>query len=462
MKKIENKIVIVLSSDTYVRNYITTDAFRDLYKDHECYFLISNQVKNLNLLDPKFHVLTYSYDNKSRNLHYKIFNLLMRRYQNKSKSFKFRMKRLDYFESRNFDNSTHLVYFLKLLRRLALWLKSKVQNEFLSHKYIFPYYFKYLKNSLKVNNELMANIHNIKPSLIIFPSSAHEPESTDLVEIGRMLNIPTLMLVDNWDNLSSKSLLLELPSQVAVWGEQSVQHAIDIQGFKREQITPIGTPRFDEYFFYRNLKLENNFNFKYILFVGTSLEFDEAGALEVLNDVVVKNKNIFQNTKILYRPHPWRQGRDTILDKNLQAVIIDPQLSVQYTEKRHSADFQPDLSYYPGLIQNAEIVVGGLSSMLIESLIFKKCFAALVYRDGKSVASPHNVLNGYEHFVGLEKIEAIEYCRDKTHLDESIISLWKRRANVDFEKVDDLRRYYCYDDQIPYSQRLRKLCEKFF
>ena len=455
-KKVTAKnLVIVISSDNFVRNYITTNAFLELKKEFNCTYLISDSVSHLAQFNSKDKVFCYGYDKEKLQTYYNLFNLMMRRYKDKSKSFRFRIERFDYLFAKK-NNESNFIFVLKTLRKFLVRFK----NNILSNKFIFPYYFNFINKKIQPNNEIYKKIKEIDPVLILLPTSAHDPECLDLVEISNQLNKPLLFLVDNWDNLSSKSIMTQLPSNIAVWGQQSFEHATQIQGFSKHQISCIGTPRFDNYFALRNKKLKNMFDFKYILFVGTTLEFDEAGAIKKLNSIVSNNPNIFKGVKILYRPHPWRQGRDTIVGMNLEFVIIDPQLIDQYTKKNPTGHFQPPLSYYPSLLQNADIVIGGLSSMLIEALIFKKCFAAIVYNDKKNLTSPHNVLKNYEHFQGLDSIQAVKFLSDYSSFEKDFIMFWNHRNLVDFDEVDVRRRYYCFDDSRKYSERLNDLCCK--
>jgi hypothetical protein len=220
----------------------------------------------------------------------------------------------------------------------------------------------------------------------------------------------------------------------------------------------LGTPRFDQYFQQRNSDLRSKFDFKYILFVGTALAFDEASVLQKLNEIISGHSDIFRLVKIIYRPHPWRQGNDSIAGKHLDNVLIDPQMLKAYADNDSSRDIQPDLSYYPSLLKNAEFVIGGLTSMLIEALIFRKRFMALVYDDGKNLTSQHNVYKYYTHFRGLSSVEAISFCDDIDKLQYVFIDTWMARSNVNEEKVDLQRRYFYFDDGRTYSQRLSDLC----
>ena len=76
----------------------------------------------------------------------------------------------------------------------------------------------------------------LDPKIILFPSSAYDPVAIDLTLIGKSHKITTFNLIDNWDNLSSKSILWVLSDFVGVWGQQSKEHAIDIQCYNPESV----------------------------------------------------------------------------------------------------------------------------------------------------------------------------------------------------------------------------------
>ena len=61
------------------------------------------------------------------------------------------------------------------------------------------------------------------------------------------LDIESIVIVDNWDNLSSKSVLLKYPDKLLVWSDQMADHAQRIQGMQSCDIKVIGSARFDHY-----------------------------------------------------------------------------------------------------------------------------------------------------------------------------------------------------------------------
>ena len=74
-----------------------------------------------------------------------------------------------------------------------------------------------------------------------------EPEFIKLVKISKFLKSKILFLVDNWDNISSKTIFIEKPDAISVWGDQTVKHANLIQKINKKKIFKLGSPKFDNY-----------------------------------------------------------------------------------------------------------------------------------------------------------------------------------------------------------------------
>ena len=175
--------------------------------------------------------------------------------------------------------------------------------------------------------------------------------------ICNKLEIKSYFLIDNWDNLSSKSILINRPDFISVWGTQTANHARKIQNIPKKSIFICGTPRYESFFKKKNLKLKKIYNKKYILFLGTSLKFNEEMIVEKIDKILQKNSKFFKNCYLVYRPHPWRQSTDLINLKNLKKTIIDKQVKKNYLKLNFKTSFQPNLNYYPSLLSNSEFVV---------------------------------------------------------------------------------------------------------
>jgi hypothetical protein len=462
----KKEALIVISGDHLVRNYLTSDAFVDLEKVYDCCYVGSEEITLRERLESKPGFLGYyHYDPDVVQRHMDVFSVLMWGMRHKSSTFRFRAMRtltkepVVFVPRRDVSAAYNaLRYSRHLWRRLRAWSKS-ARFRIITSRPVLPLYVRAVTPRIPVNPFLFDVIDALRPALVIFPSCAYDAEGNDLARTCAHLRIPCLFLIDNWDNLSSKSVMWAKPSDMGVWGEQSVDHAVHIQGMPRNHVMALGTPRFDQYFRLRDTPLPSHFAYRYILFVGTALEFDEVSVIEAIDKTMADNPDLFSDVKLVYRPHPQRQGKHTIIGRTFEHVVIDPQMYEAYAEGRTGRSVAPDLAYYPSLLQNAEFVIGGLTSMLMETLVFGKRYLALVHNDGRNLTSQHNALKYYVHFRGLEDFDAVSFCDDLERLPELLVTTWQMRRDVDVRAVDERRMYYLYDDPTPYRLRLVQLVD---
>ena len=104
-------------------------------------------------------------------------------------------------------------------------------------------------------------INREKPDLILIPTNGFYSFELDLEHTLHKLGKKYISLVDNWDNLSSKTILIYKANHYGVWGDQSRIHAWKIQNISPDKTTSIGIPRYE---IYKNTKVKKLFQFKYI------------------------------------------------------------------------------------------------------------------------------------------------------------------------------------------------------
>lgn len=387
------KIAIILTSNLYNRNYIETGVVDFLAKNHNIQIFTTNdftlKIENSKYIYvPKFFrfILSLLAD-------YRTYI-----YRHKSSSFEYRIFRRK--KTKNFS---------KRIRNLAFLGLSKIP---------FIYRIVSLLIDLILFSYNIFKIDSLKEfQLLLIPNSGFDPDAEFIVNRANFLGIRSILLIDNWDNLSSKGVIYYKPSELFVLSEQAKDHAVNIQGFRRESVKVIGTPRFEVY---RN-QWSKIFNFRYILFAGGSLPFDEISFISRLELFCVKN-----NFKVIYRPHPWRQKHDSNYFNrlnNLEFVILDPQIK-GVSISSNNLEFQPELKYYNSLIRGSEFVITPLSTFILEGLLCDKNVVVVVENnvDTDHVTSPATVFSNYEHFKGIDNLPNVKLKTDTNDLD-SILGL---------------------------------------
>lgn len=459
------KVLFVVSDDVYVRNYLRTNALSELRTVADVHIVAETGVALLDEIRQQDGFLgTFALDPAMRRKHQLFFEMLMWRYRKRSRTFLYRWMRIA-----NWDLIRTNQGFWKLVSSFIRWALSSTTNTralrspLLGNTLVFPLLGPLLHRSLTPNAELKRLVVQGSFDLIVFPSSAHEPTGSDLIRLGRENNIPTLALIDNWDNLSSKTVLWEKPTHLAVWGEQTRQQAISIHGCEPASVHVLGTPRFDVYLQPRkpsSKKTTEVLPDRYVLFVGSAMPFDEIAALHALEDSLTGQTVDPQDLRIVYRPHPWQHKRripQVFRGEDFTYTELDPQLSGNigdgFRSQAANSAFQPDLNYYPALLSSATVVVGPLTTMLFEAALCHRPVLALAYPDGHHFNTSRRY---FAHFDGVENIPGFVFCEQPDRLGSALQSLLKN-PEVDHTASDLATQHYLFRDSRSYPQRLQEL-----
>jgi hypothetical protein len=433
------KKLIIISGDEFVRNYLESRAFAEI-DDADTNFIAAETLTHRAEIESAANFLGYLDTPRHRlRAHENLLNVQMVRYSARCETFAFRLRRYRPRKQRRY-------------RRMGWPL-------------IAPLSGAYLRRKLGRNEQLERILKELRPDLVIAPSSATHLLDYDAALLGHELGVRTLFLIDGWDNLSSKTVFPVAPDYLAVWGEQSVEHAERIHRIPRERVFPIGTPRMDHYFHADRSALTSPYPFPYALFAGCANPVDEISALQILEQRI--DKMNLGDFKIVYRPHPWRQKRscfDRFEPERYRHVILDEPLREHYmrAERDGAASreaqrgfFLPSLDYYPGLLHNAHFTICPLSTMMVESAIFDTPVLVLAYDDGHHWTSPHNAFRYYEHFRGVEHVEGFDLCFEKAALGERFEAMAAEAAAHPGKRElrDQIRPFLSFDDR-SYAARL--------
>ena len=478
------KKLIVISSTLYIRNYIDTDAFKKI-KDKNTFITCTTNISNKQSVvnDPNF-VGEFESSNFNKSL-FTFFTLLLM-YSNRKLNKGF------YF---NFKTRNTTIYYpsLRLKNKVSEWFSNRLCQlitirvlEFLRPfvhpirllNFCFIVIIDFLQLTNKIiniynfllnkNKELKSIIKSVKPDLVLIPNGGLDPNAHEVLALSTKWNFKTMLLVDNWDNLCSKSKFPIEPDYLCVWGEQAKNHAKNFHQIESSRVFLAGTPRFDVYYEYPNnrKKLKEKYqevlNFPYILFAGCWPAFDEIGVLEILNELMEKYKNLLpKNCKILYRPHPWGENYDKLdylKAKDLQNIAIDPQMSKKSRpdDWTRRTDFQPDLDYYPFLLDKSEFVICPLATIIIEASLMDKKVLALAYDDGKSFLNPAFMYQNTTYFDRLSDLRSVKLLDDMVNLDELFNQMITSDMLVDRKALS----YYLVDDGQLYYDRIANICNK--
>ena len=412
--KSRKKIAFVVSNAIFFRHYLTTDALSILADQHD---LIIVAEKSLEPLFQKslqrFQVLFYKYPETVEKKVRLLNELSLFASKDLSRDFSFRILR-------KYNSSPHLrdgsLWANPTKLRFKSWVKRKLY-EFLAKNGFLPNIVKGVQNVLAKESPIRKINDEQQFDLIICASNAGDTVDTDVADISNGETITkTLILVDNWDNLSSKYVMTFHPDKLAVWGEQSKLHAITIQKLQEKSVTVLGTPRFAGYYgepvksdliSSASIGLPKD----YILVIGSQTFWDENTFLHKLREVVDEQ---FEAMTIVYRPHPWRETFGQTFHPP-SGIMIDPTLKKLEVENVGELPALPKLALYRHLMEQASIIVGGCTSMIVEASILRKKYLLLAHDDGNPVQSPFERFRRTEHQNLTFCLSNVEICY---HLDD--------------------------------------------
>ena len=69
-----------------------------------------------------------------------------------------------------------------------------------------------------MNKNISKYVKKLKPDLVVYPTNAFEP-LFQKYQLFVKNKYKSYFLIDNWDNLSSKSILINQPDYISVWGK---------------------------------------------------------------------------------------------------------------------------------------------------------------------------------------------------------------------------------------------------
>ena len=438
------KVIIVLNDHLSYRTYIKTKSFNIIDKKFDVTYACSSLFKNKKLSNYKISgkkVIYFNISDHNRNLVYKISSLHFFSNLKKSLSYPYRYKRLlnfDILYNKNINLFKRgYLFFQNLLSKSNLWMVfylPVISLKFLRNKF----YNKYL-NEIEIPSSVdnFLKKHNNEEIKIIVPSAGVDFFTISLDKLKRKYrNLKDIILINNWDNVSSKGAFWHQPNALVVWGDQTKKQAKDILGVKKN-IFKLGTPSYLNFFRLRNKNIKKIYNFKYVLLAGPALPFDEISILHQLDKNISKNKI---KLKIVYRPHPHRHKRscvDNFFKEKFKNVILDNDAK-KYYKKTQAKIIQnyTNLNYYPSLIKNAEFLIAPLSTMLLEGLIFYKKILVILHNDHFHYTTPARNFNNLEHLKILKNFSPLSYSYNFDDLEQSFLKTFKSFKYVNKKNYD--------------------------
>lgn len=319
---------------------------------------------------------------------------------------------------------------------------------------IFQFFLAWSHRRIKARpyRDLDALLDQERPGVLIHPSVLAGVFINDLVVASRSHKIPLIVIMNSWDNPSTKRAMAGQPDWLLVWGPQTRAHAARYLGTPRERVVCFGAAQFD---LYRNPPRVGRQEFcrrhdidpavRILLYAGSSKGTDEFSHLCMLDDAIDRGE--LGRSLVVYRPHPWGdggKGGTRILDHHWRNVRIERTMR-GYLERVKTGSLgitTPDYRDTHDILSSVDALISPLSTIILEGALHGKpvlCFLP----DEDDTRSHYSLALPLTHFDDFFS----EPCFLVARGDDALVSA----ARSLLEKIGDL----------DYSSALLKACGHF-
>lgn len=261
-------------------------------------------------------------------------------------------------------------------------------------------------------------------------------DNVDFIKCARKNNIPSILLVASWDNLTNKGYIKIVPDKVIVWNKHQALEAVNLHDVSEADIEVTGTATFDDCFKYAEIysnsikSRKSKFSQKspYLLYVGSSSAIieDEVKFVKIWIHKVRSYGGGFENIPIVIRPHPTRWTQFTKFDfQNFSHVKVVP-------DGKFESILEKDRKFYFGQIAEASAVIGINTSAFLEAAILKTPCFTIIPENMPEISSGSS---GTLHFELLLKVaDGILYHSTKwdEHLEKLFAQVYNENAKENF------------------------------
>lgn len=306
------------------------------------------------------------------------------------------------------------------------------------------------------------------PDLIIHPCVLEGLFINDLVETSQAHDVPLVVIMNSWDNPSTKQAMVGKPDLLLVWGEQTRRHAIEFAGMPAPRVLKFGSAQFDLFnsparvsraeFLTRNKLPEDR---PVIMYAGSSKGTREIEHLRILDDAIARGD--IPKASILYRPHPWGsggEGGERLLTEEWSHVAIEETMLdyLRGVAAGNSGKYLSDYRDTHDTLTHIDALISPLSTILIEAAMHGKPTLCFVPREDG--AEHLDADAAHAHFREIFEMPEFLKAFSVGELADSTAELVSLVGDSDWEaRSRHQSAFFVESHTTPYRQRLRELAE---
>lgn len=448
------KILVFLDNEILIRNFVFGHSFDDLIRRHNVLFVFPSPPWRRIQIDPA------TLDLGARFVRAEV---PIKRVELWNRLF-----RVDQIRIR-LDKG--YVARRKLYTSMLGW-KATLQFTIYGLPGVFSFFKRSIKHSLAANpcSALSSLIEREKPDLMLHPSTFDGYFINDVIGEGKRNGVPTVMVMNSWDNPSLKCSMSGQADFTVVWGEQTVRHVEKFMRIPREKTCILGAAQFDIFKAPPRLSREG-FCREHgidpartvVMYAGSSRQTDEYAHLRLLDDAI--ERGLIGPTTVVYRPHPW--GRcgvkgERIANHPWRHVVVENSMRdyVDGVAKGKVGGFLDNADYYRAhdVLSSIDALISPLSTIILEAILHGKptlCF--LPIEEGQVSITCRR---GLDHFVELFRSQAMVVCYSIHKLIDGVRILIDRSKDPSFAALAKKEAtFFVKQPDEPYSVALANLIE---
>jgi len=214
---------------------------------------------------------------------------------------------------------------------------------------------------------------------------------------SKINNHKFILVINNWDNPSSKCFMTENFDLILLWNPQQIQHVCKLNYISKEKLIVIGSQTADlAYSKYKLTTARTTDNTKVtqkkLLYIGQQNHYDEIHDIINIQNYISTNESKYE--KLFYKPHPLSKMKIKRIESNFEELKFVS--IIQSTEI--------DLRDFDGII--------ALPTTLILEVILSRVPSVIYTPTNKQFRRDPRTMWKYEHFKDLKAVQAIEVVKD--------------------------------------------------
>lgn len=275
------------------------------------------------------------------------------------------------------NKSQIYAFWRETLHRTAFW-----RTWFMSLPFLYGFYRRRALRKIGNSSSFDRLMEDLRPEVIVHPTVLEGLFVSDLIRWGRAHGVPTVFLMNSWDNPAVKAMTCGQPDWLVVWGEQTKRLANIHLGMPLDRIKTYGAAQFDVYRepprlsraeFFRKCGIPEDR--KLAVYAGSSKGVKEVQHLIALENAIEKGH--LPSCHILFRPHPWRgtiAGEVDFFSRSWKHISIDPEMADYYRSSLGNPAIihSPDTDYTHTILSACDILISPVSTILLEAVMHGK------------------------------------------------------------------------------------------